>query len=136
MQKYTDCSRHNSAPGILPATNPALAKGDTLELVVRADLVAISDSAVWHDNAKSLLECADFLNAENIAHLPEGAIVINTARGDVVDDDALVAALESGRLRAAGLDVYRGEPDNIHPGYARLSNTFPLPHIGSATVET
>jgi len=104
--------------------------------VVRADLVAISDSAVWHDNAESLLECADFLNAENIAHLPEGAIVINTARGDVVDDDALVAALESGHLRAAGLDVYRGEPDNIHPGYARLSNTFPLPHIGSATVET
>ena len=106
--------------------------------------------AVWHDKAESLLECADFLslhcpsneqsrnflNSENIARLPEGAIVINTARGDVVDDDALVAALESGRLRAAGLDVYRGEPDNIHPGYARLANTFLLPHIGSATVET
>ena len=64
------------------------------------------------------------------------AVKFFTARGDVVDDDALVAALESGRLRAAGLDVYRGEPDNIHPGYARLANTFLLPHIGSATVET
>ena len=112
-----------------------------------ADLEA---GAVWHDSAKSLLASADFLslhcpsndesrnflNGENIARMPERAIVINTARGDVVDDDALIAALESGRLKAAGLDVYRGEPDNIHPGYARLANTFLLPHIGSATVET
>ncbi len=110
-----------------------------------ADLEA---GAIWHENTESLLECSDFLslhcpsnaesrnflNAESIARLPEGAIVINTARGDVVDDEALIAALESGRLRAAGLDVYRGEPHNIHPGYARLANTFLLPHIGSATV--
>jgi lactate dehydrogenase-like 2-hydroxyacid dehydrogenase len=106
--------------------------------------------AVWHESAASLLECADFLslhcpsneatrnflNAENIERLPRGAIVINSSRGDVVDDEALIAALESGRLQAAGLDVYRGEPDDIHPGYARLANTFLLPHIGSATVET
>ena len=62
--------------------------------------------------------------------------MITTSRGDVVDDEALIAALQSGRLYAAGLDVYRGEPNNIHPGYARLANTFLLPHIGSATVET
>ncbi|MBR45303.1 MAG: D-glycerate dehydrogenase [Rhodospirillaceae bacterium] len=106
--------------------------------------------AVWHDTAESLLECSDFLSlhcpsneesrnfldANAIARLPEGATVINTARGDVVDDEALIAALESGRVGAAGLDVYRGEPNNIHPGYARLKNTFLLPHIGSATVET
>ena len=111
---------------------------------------ALEDGAIWHDDAESLLANSDFLslhcpsneasrnflNAERIALLPEGAIVINTARGDVVDDEALIAALESGRLRAAGLDVYRGEPGNIHPGYARLANTFLLPHIGSATVET
>ncbi|HUW76196.1 MAG TPA: D-glycerate dehydrogenase, partial [Gallionella sp.] len=76
------------------------------------------------------------LNAERIALLPDGAIVVNTARGSVVDDDALVAALRSGKIAAAGLDVFNGEPGNIHPGYRELENTFLLPHIGSATVET
>ena len=64
------------------------------------------------------------------------AIVVNTSRGAVVDDDALVDALKSGTIAAAGLDVYNGEPDNIHPGYRQLDNVFLLPHIGSATVET
>ena len=75
------------------------------------------------------------LNAERIARLPQGAIVVNAARGSVVDDEALIAALKSGQLAAAGLDVYRGEPD-IHPAYRELANTFLLPHIGSATRET
>lgn len=81
-------------------------------------------------------ETHHLLNAERIALLPDGAIVVNTARGSVVDDDALVAALNSGKLAAAGLDVFNNEPDNIHPGYRELENTFLLPHIGSATVET
>jgi lactate dehydrogenase-like 2-hydroxyacid dehydrogenase len=76
------------------------------------------------------------LNAERIALLPDGAIVVNTARGSVIDDDALVAALKSGKVAAAGLDVFNGEPDKIHPGYRELENTFLLPHIGSATFET
>jgi len=111
---------------------------------------ALEASAVWHETAESLLESSDFLSlscpsneesrnfldAEAIARMPQGAIVINTARGEVVDDEALTAALQSGRIGAAGLDVYCGEPNNIHPGYARLKNTFLLPHIGSATVET
>src|SRR5215472_4900458 len=67
--------------------------------------------------------------------LPDGAIVVNTARGPLVDDEALIAALKSGKLRAAGLDVFTGEP-KIHPGYASLPNTFLLPHHGSATTET
>ena len=110
----------------------------------------LESNAVWHETAESLLENSDFLslhcpsndesrnflNAEAIALLPQGAIVVNTARGDVVDDEALTSALESGRIGAAGLDVYRGEPNNIHPAYAQLKNTFLLPHIGSATVET
>ena len=75
------------------------------------------------------------LNAERIAQLPMGAIIVNAARGSIVDDEALTAALKSGKLAAAGLDVYRGEPD-IHPAYRELSNTFLLPHIGSATHET
>jgi lactate dehydrogenase-like 2-hydroxyacid dehydrogenase len=76
-----------------------------------------------------------FLNAERIARMPRGAIVVNTARGDVVDDDALIAALRSGHVAAAGLDVYAGEPQ-FRPEYAALPNTFLLPHLGSATVET
>ena len=64
------------------------------------------------------------------------AILVNTSRGGVIDDDALVEALKSGVIAAAGLDVYNGEPDNLHPGYRELDNTFLLPHIGSATVET
>ncbi|MCB1625430.1 MAG: D-glycerate dehydrogenase [Pseudomonadales bacterium] len=76
-----------------------------------------------------------YLNAARIARLPRGAIVVNTARGDVVDDDALIAALSSGHLAAAGLDVYSGEP-NFRAEYAALPNTFLLPHLGSATLET
>jgi glyoxylate reductase len=53
----------------------------------------------------------------------------------LVNDDDLIAALNSGKIAAAGLDVYNGEP-NIHPSYRTLPNTFLLPHIGSATRET
>lgn len=76
-----------------------------------------------------------FVNASRLAQLPRGSIVVNTARGEVVDDDALIDALRSGHVAAAGLDVYAGEPD-VRPEYAALPNTFLLPHLGSATVET
>ena len=65
--------------------------------------------------------------------LPDGAIVVNSARGDIVDDDALIAALKSGKLAAAGLDVFKGEP-KIDPRYRELDNVFLLPHLGSATL--
>lgn len=80
-------------------------------------------------------ETGNLLNAERIALLPSEAILVNTARGAVVDDDALIDALRTGRLFAAGLDVFNNEPD-IHPGYRDLPNCFLLPHIGSATRET
>jgi lactate dehydrogenase-like 2-hydroxyacid dehydrogenase len=76
-----------------------------------------------------------FLNAARIAKLPDGAIVINTARGAVVDDTALIQALTSGKLAAAGLDVFDGEP-KVNPGYLPLENAFLLPHVGSATHDT
>jgi lactate dehydrogenase-like 2-hydroxyacid dehydrogenase len=76
-----------------------------------------------------------WLNAERIALLPEGAIVVNTGRGGTVDDAALVAALQSGHVRAAGLDVYDGEP-RLFPGYLAAPNVALLPHLGSATIET
>lgn len=105
--------------------------------------------ATYHATAESLFRVADFLclmcpltpetkgllNAATIALLPPGAIVINTGRGPVVDDAALIAALQSGRVAAAGLDVYAGEP-NLHAGYRGLPNAFLLPHLGSATHET
>ena len=86
-------------------------------------------------NAPSTPETVKFLNAERIALLPDGAIVANSARGNMVDDDALIAALTSGKVAAAGLDVFEGEP-NLDPRYRELDNTLLLPHIGSATHET
>ena len=109
----------------------------------------LEDGAVWHDTPESLLavseflsinapsapETRKFLNAERIALLPDGAVVVNTARGDLVDDDALIDALRSGKVAAAGLDVFAGEP-NLDSRYRELDNTFLLPHIGSASHET
>jgi lactate dehydrogenase-like 2-hydroxyacid dehydrogenase len=76
-----------------------------------------------------------FLNARTIALLPERAIVVNTARGGLIKDDDLIEALKSGRIAAAGLDVYEGEPQ-LNRGYVELKNTFLLPHIGTATIES
>lgn len=109
----------------------------------------LEKGAVFHADGDGLLPHCDFLsinapltpatrkwvNRERIARLPKGAVVVNTARGGVVDDDALIAALKSGHLAAAGLDVFDGEP-RIHQGYYDLENAFLLPHMGSATVET
>ena len=86
-------------------------------------------------NCASTAETRDSLNARAIGLLPDGAIVLNTARGDIVNDEALIAALKSGKLAAAGLDVFKGEP-NINPGYRELGNVFMMPHLGSATKNT
>ena len=86
-------------------------------------------------NCASTPETRGIVNARTIALMPENAIVVNSARGDIVDDDALITALSSGRLAAAGLDVFKGEP-NIDPRYRTLDNVFLLPHIGSATPGT
>jgi glyoxylate reductase len=75
------------------------------------------------------------LNADRIALLPPQAVVVNISRGDLVDDDALVAALQSGRVHAAGLDVFANEP-RVDPRYRELDNVFLSPHIGSATTQT
>lgn len=72
------------------------------------------------------------VNAERLALMPKGGIIVNTARGSVVDDDALIAALKSGHLGGAGLDVFDGEPA-FDQRYRDLPNVFMLPHIGSAT---
>ncbi|MBI0537283.1 D-glycerate dehydrogenase [Roseomonas sp. KE2513] len=76
-----------------------------------------------------------WLDAARIAKLPRGAIVVNTGRGTTVDDAALCQALKTGHLRAAGLDVFTGEPA-IFEGYYSAPNVTLLPHLGSATAET
>ena len=117
---------------------------DTAELPAE-----ITGDAVYHEDPSDLLrvsrflslhapespETHHFLNSTTIGLLPLGAIVVNTSRGGLVVDDDLIAALKSGRVAAAGLDVFEGEP-KIHPEYVSLKNTFLLPHIGSATIET
>lgn len=109
----------------------------------------LEKGAIFHETPESLLAVSDVLslhcpatpenmgiiNARTLALLPERAILVNTARGALVDEDALVDALKSGRLFAAGLDVFRTEPGG-NPAIAALPNVFLLPHIGSATEET
>jgi lactate dehydrogenase-like 2-hydroxyacid dehydrogenase len=97
------------------------------------DLLRVSDFLSIHCPASP--QTHHFLDRARIALLPRRAVVVNTARGTVVEDEALIEALRSGRLAAAGLDVFEGEP-NINPGYRELPNAFLLPHLGSATVET
>jgi glyoxylate reductase len=105
--------------------------------------------ATYHAKFETMLPHCDFLsincpmtqetrgliNARTLALLPRGAIVVNTARGGVVNDDDLIAALKSGHVAAAGLDVFANEP-NIDPRYRDLDNVFLLPHLGSATLRT
>lgn len=67
--------------------------------------------------------------------MKDGVVIVNTARGPVIDEAALVEALDSGKVYSAGLDVFENEPE-IHPGLARNENVVLLPHIGTATWET
>jgi lactate dehydrogenase-like 2-hydroxyacid dehydrogenase len=97
------------------------------------ELLPLSELLSLH--APSTSETRHLLDARRLALLPRGAIVVNSARGDLVDDEALIAALRSGQVGAAGLDVFQGEPA-VNPGYRTLPNTFLLPHMGSATIET
>ncbi len=109
----------------------------------------IEQGSIYHDSYESLLPQCEFLslhcpatpetfrllNTERIALLPDGAIVVNAARGSVVDETALVTGLKSGKLAAAGLDVFDNEPD-INPAFRELDKVFLMPHVGSATRET
>jgi len=96
-------------------------------------LLAESDIVSLH--APSTPETKGIINADTLARMKSGAILINTARGDLVREEALAAALDRGHLGAAGLDVYTDEPA-IHPRLLAAPRTVLLPHIGSATAET
>jgi lactate dehydrogenase-like 2-hydroxyacid dehydrogenase len=98
-----------------------------------SDLLRVSQFLSLH--APETPETRHFLNAKAIELLPPGAIVVNTARGGLIVDADLIGALKTGRIAAAGLDVFEGEP-KLNAEYIPLKNTFLLPHIGSATIET
>ena len=109
----------------------------------------LEKGAIYHEKPEDLLQISEFLslncpmtqemkyflNAERINLMPKNAVVVNSARGGLIDDEAMISALKSGRLFAAGLDVFDDEP-KVNPFYRELDNVFMTPHIGSATVET
>ena len=105
--------------------------------------------ATYHDNLNNLMKVSDVLsvccpasketinliNKDTLELLPKGAVVTNVARGDIIEDEALIDALERRKVYAVGLDVYKNEP-NLNPGYLKHKSAFILPHLGSATKET
>lgn len=111
---------------------PELENGATYH-ATPVDLFKVSDILSLH--CEMTPQTAKLLDSEHIDLLPQGAVIVNTARGGIIDDEALIAALKSGRVAAAGLDVYEGEPD-LNPGYLELPNAFLTPHYGSGSVET
>tara|TARA_B100001121_G_C18669313_1_gene612939 strand:- start:313 stop:1269 length:957 start_codon:yes stop_codon:yes gene_type:complete len=109
----------------------------------------IEDGAKYHESIKSLFsvsdvlsiccpatkETKDIINKDTLEYFPTGAIITNVARGDMIEDEAMVQALVSRKIYAIGLDVYKGEP-KIHPEYLKQPTAFILPHLGSATKKT
>ena len=105
--------------------------------------------AIYHNSLKSLFAVSDVLsiccpatketenmiNKETVEYFPKGAVITNVARGDIVDDEALIDALNRRKIYAVGLDVYKNEP-NLNPGYLKIKSAFILPHLGSATKDT
>ena len=109
----------------------------------------LEKDAIYHKSLDSLLSISDFfsincpatnetksiINKESLKKFPDVAVISNSARGDMIDDEAMVEALKNKKIYSLGLDVYNGEP-NIHPDYLTLPNVFVLPHLGSATNKT
>jgi lactate dehydrogenase-like 2-hydroxyacid dehydrogenase len=109
----------------------------------------LEHGAIFHPTVESLLKVSDFLslhcpatpetekiiNSDTLALLPDGAVLINTARGALIDETALLTAIQSGKLSAVGLDCFLNEPGG-NPEFAAHKNIFMLPHIGSATTQT
>jgi glyoxylate reductase len=109
----------------------------------------LEEGAIYHENIKSLFSVSDVLaincpatketvniiNKETLEYFPTGAIITNSARGDMIDDEAMLVALDRKKIYAVGLDVYKGEP-NLNPGYLKHKSAFILPHLGSSTKQT
>lgn len=97
------------------------------------ELLRVSDVVSLH--CPYLPSTHHLLSTEQFALMKRTAFVVNSARGPIIDEAALVAALEAGEIAGAGLDVFENEPA-VHPGLLSMENVVLLPHLGSATVET
>ena len=110
---------------------------DHLELEVElVELeVLLAESQVVSLHAPLVESTRHLINEERLGLMPRGSVLINTARGPLVDEEALAKMLSSGHLGGAGLDVFEHEPQ-VHPALLDRSDVVLLPHVGSATVET
>ena len=97
------------------------------------DLLRESDFVSIHTNLTP--QTHHLINAERLAMMKPTAVLVNTSRGPVIDEEALARALKEGQIFAAGLDVFEHEPD-VYPGLLDCENAVLIPHLGSATVET
>ena len=109
----------------------------------------LENGANYHSSLESLLSVSNFfsincpatketkhiINKKTLNYFPDGAVLSNSARGDMIEDNAMVESLKNGKIYSLGIDVYNGEPE-IHPEYLTLPNVFVLPHLGSATIDT
>lgn len=120
-------ARHRMSSGI--------EKEPAAELVDRETLLRESDFLSVH--VPLTPETRHSIGKSELARMKPSAflIIINTARGNILDEEALVQALQAGQLRGAGLDVYENEP-RVHPAFVEMTNVVLLPHVGSATAET
>jgi glyoxylate reductase len=97
------------------------------------DLLGDADVVSIHTNLTP--ETRHLFSGEAFAHMKPTAVLVNTSRGPVVDEEALAEALENGEIFAAGLDVFENEPD-VNERLLALENVVVIPHLGSATVDT
>lgn len=118
---------HNRRPVTAPGLETAVYHSDPDEFLSVCDFLSI--------NCPLTPETKYFINDDSIEKMPQNTVIVNSARGGVIEDAALIKALKSGRVAAAGLDVFENEP-NLNPEYLDLETLFVLPHIGSATIET
>lgn len=118
------------------AYDPAISKKDSsgCEPVELADLLAQSDVVTLHVPLNAATK--NLINAESIKGMKDGAIVINAARGGIVDEDALLSALRSGKLGGAAIDAFENEPLGVSTQYRGLKNLILTPHIAGVTVES
>lgn len=97
------------------------------ELLATSDIISL--------NLSLTEQTKHIINRESFSKMKDGVILVNTARGGLIDEEALVEALKRGKVSGAGLDVYEHEPE-VHPELLQMENVMLLPHIGTATVET
>jgi lactate dehydrogenase-like 2-hydroxyacid dehydrogenase len=119
-------SRHQASPEVEAATGGMYCESLD-DLIIESDFISL--------HCPGGAETRHLINAQRIERMKPSAFIINTARGEVIDEEALIEALKHNRIAGAGLDVYEREPD-VPNDMIALNNVVLLPHLGSATTET